>query len=337
MSYLKVSSDTTLRDLSDIVGYRNVESMLHLNSVDRVRNIGAAFQNMCESIISSSDDISYERKMSLINKTVGDSDIFETVALLDESGWKLLSNADVLPNYMQIPNDVTVPDNINILGNGEPIGTSIHTDVLSQLYFEPHSVDPSTFLKYHVAQSSDIMDNVDYSSGVTNPLDLFHIPWGEVTLYSSLGDESVDFPVYPEEMSDGYQASYTTMPEMIYQYEPWYLYNSSGPRSNTYTFDFHRDMWTGDHRDGLANNLIRFCEANCYPHYQGSAVYTSTVTLYISGYPIITGILTAVNVSWDGPLGLDGYYLHCKLELSITEVSKDALDYNTVRTKSLIG
>jgi hypothetical protein len=144
------------------------------------------------------------------------------------------------------------------------------------------------------------------------------------------------FPVYPENIDDGVSANYEEMNEMLYQYEPWKVYKSSGPRENTYTFVFHRDMWTGDHRDGSANNLIRGCEANCYPNFDGSLVNVPIVTLYIHGVNHITGVMTNCKVKWDGPIGLDGFYLKCELSFTITEISPQALNYNTVRNKGLI-
>ena len=147
----------------------------------------------------------------------------------------------------------------------------------------------------------------------------------------------IDFPVYPEELSDQRTANFDQMPQLLYQYEPWYLYTSSGPRQNTFTFIFHRDMWTGDHRNGGANILIRFCEANCYPEYRGSSVISSIVTLYVSGSALISGVLTEVNVDWSGPIGQDGFYLYCELQLTIIEVSPEVLNFTSVLNKPLIG
>ena len=96
-------------------------------------------------------------------------------------------------------------------------------------------------------------------------------------------------------------------------------------------------MWTGDHRDGKANELIRICEANCYPEFNGSMVNTSTVTLYVKGNALISGVLVDVHKTWDGPIGLDGWYLMCNLSLEIIEVSPTALNYNVVKNKPLIG
>ena len=99
----------------------------------------------------------------------------------------------------------------------------------------------------------------------------------------------------------------------------------------------HRDMWSGDHSDGKANELIRFCEACCYPRFNGAAVNSGTVTLYIKGQPLISGIIEDVTVHWDGPILQDGWYGHFTLEITITEIASRALNYDVVKSMPLIG
>lgn len=241
------------------------------------------------------------------------------------------------PNYLKIPDDVTIPDSENTLGNGTPVGDTVYSKAISQLT-QNNNIDPSIFNEYSNRKSS-IVNNFSESSSTSGSdvFQSFNIPWGDVTLYAHLDDTSIEFPVYPEDMSDKKSASFDTMPDMLYQYEPWYTYKSSGPRSNSYKFTFHRDMWTGDHRDGKANELIRFCEAQCYPEFSGSNVNVPRVSLYLKGECLISGIVTDVSTNWSGPLGLDGFYLVCELEISITEVSQEALSYSTVKNKPLIG
>lgn len=337
MQFLSITKDTTLSELSETVGVRNVPNILHINNIDRSPSIGEEFYNMCDSVVNDTPDVPYERKISLLNTLTTDSDVFEVAALGSSSSWKLLSSVSTLPGMLRIPDDITLPDAADTMGNDEPIQAEIYSKVMEALKTPPHYVDPSIFNEYSSIIGTGIIGTSSYSSNNSDPMQWFRVPWGEVSLYSSLGDEKIDFPVYPTELADSARANYTQMPDMLYQYEPWQLYTSSGPRSQTYTFEFHRDMWTGDHRDGKANDLIRACMANCYPEYKGSAVYTSLVTLYINGTALITGVMNDVNVTWDGPLGLDRWYLHCKLELSITEVSQQVLDYTTVRNKGLIG
>lgn len=337
MQYLKINNSTKLTDLSRAVGARNVESVLHLNGIPRVPSVGRAYAAITASKIDDAGPVSPQRKVELLNSLTSDTDIFETAALLDEDGWKLLDSTDMLPGTLKIPTDMQIPDSTNVLGDSQPVDPITQRNVINSVLTYPHTVSPTLFNTYSSSRAENVITTVGRTSSNGDPMQWFHIPWGEVTLYISLTGESVDFPVYPESISDNAHANYTTMPDLLYQFEPWNLYTSSGPRTQTYSFDFHRDMWTGDHRDGKANDLIRACEANCYPMYKGSAVYSSTVTLYVAGKPLISGIMTDVTVNWDGPLGLDGFYLHCILEITITEVSRQVLDFNTVRNKPLIG
>lgn len=332
MQFLNITKSTTFAELSSSVGARNVDSVLNANSLSRTPRIGQAFKDKCNSTIQSSDNISTSRKLALLDKFASDSQLYEKAALADESEWKLLSVLGTFENYLQIPGSVKLTDAENIIGGASPsISKSIYDAVRSSM-LSTGQVDPTVFNTYSSIQSSQI-DTSAPNLGLPTE---FHIPWGEISIYSTLSDSMVDIPVYPEELSDARTANYTQMPDLLYQYEPWQIYQSSGPRSCQYTFKFHRDMWSGDHRKGGANNLIRFCQANCYPKYNGSAVHTSTVTLYIHGYNLITGVLTNVGTRWYGPIGQDGYYLACDMTLDITEVSQEPLNFESMRTRTAV-
>lgn len=333
MQFLTISDSTTLAELSDRVGDRNVERMLAINGLTRTPRIGKQFRNNVNNIIQTNQSANWQRKSTVLNQFSSDSDIFETAALLDDNSWKVLSALETFPGMLKVPETVVLPSAVDILGNGQGVGSVIYNQVMQSLSTPPHTVDPSIFNEYSIRKGSQIVDYVDRN---TDAMQWFNLPWGDITLYSSVANDSIDFPVYPEEYEDGVKANYTTMPDLLYQYEPWYLYQSSGPRTNSFTFHAHRDMWTGDHRDGKANELIRFCEAACYPEYNGSAVNSDTVTLYIKGSPLISGIMTDVSVKWMGPIGLDGWYLEFELTINITEISTTALNNTSVRQKPLI-
>lgn len=342
MQFLSISENTRLSELSDIVGSTRVDAVLSANRLTRSANIGQQFQELCNNCITdfltpdeegNVAEITQQRKVSLLNQYTGDSDIFEAAALQSDMGWILLSELGTFPQKLQMPPDITIPDSINVIGNGVPISETVYRRTIASLTTEPYEVDPGIFNSYSSIQPAIL------SSGTvpTSSFSEFPIPWGKITLYSSLSNSSVDFPVYPEEVSDSVKANYTEMPELLYQYEPWQIYTSSGPRSNTYNFKFHRDMWNGDHTTGGANELVRFCMANCYPEYKGSAVHTALVTLYINGEDLITGVMTEVSPKWSGPLGQDGWYLVCDLSITITEVSQQPLNFKSVKMKPLIG
>ena len=342
MQFLSIDENMTLSQLNARVGSKNTTTILQQNNLPRVHKIGEAFSDMCDQIASAytevgangevSNTVSYPRKISILNTFTADADVFENVALQSENGWKILATVGTMEDYLRIPDTINLPDSSDIIGGtSAAVGSVVYSKAMRYLE-HGMNVDPIIFNSYSSRVGAASIDVT-----TSDVLQWFAIPWGTITLYSSLNDTSMDFPVYPDGWDDERTANYDTMPDMLYQYEPWQVYKSSGPRSNQYTFKMHRDMWSGDHRDGKCTELIRFCEANCYPVFSGAVVQTATVTLYIAGKPLISGVLTSVKTQYSGPIGLDNVPLYVELTLSITEVSKEPLNYNTVARKGVIG
>lgn len=337
MQYLKITKDLTLSKLSNTVGERNVDSVLNANGLSRTVKIGELFYDRAGKV-SASDQVDYQKKLNLLNQFVSDYDLYEKAALGSEQDWLSLAQYNCFLDAIKIPDDVQLPPSEGLLGSGISVPNNIYQACVASLRKPPdHVIDPVIFAEYDASFTTTSFGVTSGKTSAAEPFQWFKIPWGDVCLYTSLSDEMLYFPVYPEELSDGYVANYEEMPEMLYQYEPWEVYKSSGPRDMQFTFSFHRDMWTGDHRDGYANALIRKCEANCFPEYNGSLVNVATVSLYIKGQNYITGVMKDCNVKWSGPLGLDGFYLYCELTFSIREVSPEPLNYSTVRNKGLIS
>lgn len=337
MQFLKISPSTLLHEINKKVGSRNVDIILAKNRIQRTPYIGKQLYEEANKIKNSGKSVTWQQKSSILNGFTQDSDIFEEACMLGEDDWKVLASSNSFPNMLRIPETIKLKDDIDILGNGVAVTKDVYKKVMTSLEAPPHhEIDMSAFNSYSSRRDVSLVNKTS-----TQQTDLafnqwFNLPWGDVTLYSSLDNTTISIPVYPEEIEDVRAANYTEMPEIIYQAEPWYTYQSSGPRSNTYSFHLHRDMWTGDHRDGKCNELVRFCEACCYPEYNGSAVNTTTVTLYVKGEPLISGILTKTTTKWSGPIGLDGFYLECDLSIEITEVSDQSLSYQAVKKKGLI-
>lgn len=349
MQFLMTSKDMTLESLANRVGERNVDSMLNTNSLSRSVNVGKQFINRANSV---SGVVDYQTKINILNTLVSSSDVYEKAALGSEKDWACLSNFGSFSDAMKVPEDVLLPPAIDVLGNDDPISNMIYELCVTSLS-DSGTVDPAIFAKdilsgsdsYGVVNKKDTLNTQGrlqgqlfntYSHTNISPFQNFRIPWGMVLLYSSIAKESIEIPAYPEELSDGYKANYTQMPDMLYQYEPWQIYQSSGPRSVSFSFDLHRDFWTGDHTDGQANKLIRFCEANCFPHYSGSAVNAPLVSMYINGNNFISGVMDSCDVNWYGPILSDGFYAAFKLTFNIVEVSPTKLNYNNVMKKGLI-
>lgn len=335
MRLLPIQNTTTLRELTDTVGVTNLPTVLHVNQLKRTPRVGEYYQQLIQDTKQNGVDPTLHRKKAILDQLSTDDDIFERAALLDQEGWRVLSNLNTLEGYVQVPESVTMPTTAYMLGTGVSVSKKVYSQAITELLGTQY-ISPAVFNEYDGNRNYNIRS--DTSTGIqTNPFSAFKFPWGEVTLVDDLTNESVDFPVYPEDVSDAHKANYTQMPDLLYQYEQWLIPQSSGPRSNTYEFHFHRDMWSGDHRDGQANNLIRFCDAHTYFTYQGSTVHVNPVSLYVHGDELIHGLILDDSVKWSGPLGLDGWYLECTLDLTIQEVSKEALSYAVMRNKGLIG
>lgn len=340
MQFISIQSNTKLKDLIKSLGVENTQSILSANDLSWSPNVGKQFSQKCEQIKQSTGKVDYQRKATILNRYLQNQDIFEKAAIASEDEWKVISVMGTFEGMLRVPDDVILPDSAGVLGSEDSVSNTVYNAAMSQLYTPPlHTIDPSIFNEYSSTASSIQVDqgNSSYNGSSYNAMQWFCIPWGEVTLHSSLDNTSIDFPCYPENISDSKKANYSQMPQLLYQYEPWQVYESSGPRSNTYKFDIHRHMWSGDHSDGKANELIRFCEAHCYPRFNGSMVNVSVATLYVHGNPLIRGVITSVETDWDGPIADDGFYLHCSLSITITEVSDTPLNYDTIKAKPLIG
>ena len=342
MQYLEMTRDMTLSDLSSIVGERNVDTVLNANSLERSVNIGEAFYSERIDKISTSDQTDNKKKMSILNQFVGDSDLYEKAALGTEQDWNALAQYNCFTDAIRIPIEVQLPPSVGILGNAIPVTDKIYDECMNVLRSNDpdQTIDPTIFAQYNASYTgySDGTELGSFAASSTGELfQWFRIPWGAVTLHSSMEpNEMIYFPVYPEEYDDGVTANYEEMNEMLYQYEPWKVYKSSGPREQSFTFKFHRDMWTGDHRDGGANDLVRACEANCYPNYEGSLVNVPIVTIYMNGTNHISGVMTSCKTHWYGPIGLDGFYLFCDLTFTIVEVAPEPLNYYAIRGKGIL-
>lgn len=339
MKLISISPNETLASLSEKVGVENVDQILADNGLSRTPYIGQQWAKKCKEIIETSEEVTPQKKLSILNNLTDNSDIYELAALADENDWKLLAALNSPSGYLYI-SDIAqnyLSNSYELIGNGIYVDSEIW-DAVSTSLMTDETVDYNIFNRSSPIQVPADLTRARSDASAPSLRSWFQMPDSEIMLYSSLTGDSVYIPVYPEELQDSRSAEYMTMPDMLYQYEPWQMYQSSGPRTNTYEFKLHRDMWTGDHSDGLANQLIRFCQAQCYPSYNGSAVVTSKVSLYMSGYCLITGVLTNVEVNWYGPLGReDNWYLFFDLKLTITEVSNEPLNYGSILQKPLIG
>lgn len=354
MQFLKIESDMTRDDLESRVlsepdpsrryeAYCDIVTVNRDYHVSQSPNAGEVFNAAMQDLFTlyeGAPAVSAQSKKTRLDAVSGQSDLFEHLCQMSETGWNIYNNTGVIPGYLQVHSDSIISDGDDVMGvsgdDGTPVPMETYVKVMRALE-ETGEIPSDIFSEYSSIGAATYSNVTNVTSGsmssVEYPLSWANLPVGEITLHSDIHGTSAEFPVYPNGFEDGVQANYETMPEMIYQYEPWQVYTGSGPRAMSFTFDMHRDMWDTKygHEMGYCERLINFCKATCYAEYRGAAVNTDIVTLYIKGKKIIRGIMTSVKDEWDGesPIGHDGLPLHVKLTLSITEVSDIPLSNST--------
>lgn len=350
MQFLLITKEDTMVSISRIIGQQNIDLLLAENNLIRMPKIGQQWKDKCDNLIATTPNlVDASRKAALLNTLVDSEEAFEKACLMDEDEWKVFSAFMAFTDALRIPESLELPYSYKIIGaklgnvvaanignvkardagqqNVEPVDSNTYRVVMRELQLQG-TISPGVFNAVNTAPSMKVDATASIEKAV--PQYSYNLPWGKIQLYSTLLKEAIDFPAYPEPLSVTRTANYTAMPDIIYQYEPWIMYQSSGPREQSLQFHLHRDLWSGDHRDGQANKLIRFCEANTFPRYTGSAVLAPLVRLYVDGSLFISGVITNTSVDWDGPIGLDNWFLEFRLNLTIQEVSDVALNIDSV-------
>lgn len=340
MQYLLIDNDETFISMVRTIGQTTANAVLAENGIQRTPNVGAAWKTKCDQIIEETPkDVTPQRKSALLNGLTLSEDVFEKACLLDEDEWKVFSATQAFTDALRIPETTQLTSSIKVLGNA-PLDDSTNTPVDSATYREvmrqlkdDGNIDPAVFNT--VNASPAFVPSGSSQIETSAPQYSFDLPWGKIQMYSTVLGELMDFPAYPDQIEQTRNANYASMPDTIYQYEPWITYQDSGPREQPLSFHLHRDMWTGNHLDGRANQLIRFCEANTFPDYNGSAIITPFIRLYVDGSLFISGVIKNTSTTWSGPLGLDNWYLEFTLSLSIQEISESELNTHSVYAKKL--
>jgi len=148
---------------------------------------------------------------------------------------------------------------------------------------------------------------------------------GSVTL--TINGIQLKLPCYPKSISDSTNANYTS-DSLFTSTEPYVVYNNSGPRNVSVSFQFHREMQGLDH-DPEIDNIVNTIQAACYPINDGSMGVETILEvgkeIYIRG--VITG---GVSVSYSGPI-IDGKYNVIDLSFTIQEVYGNNISFGTKR------
>ena len=167
------------------------------------------------------------------------------------------------------------------------------------------------------------------SRSFPDPTGWFWSPRGEV-IFSVAGGGSMEIPAWPDSVKDTTSATWSQEMTTYQHYEPVQTYKGSGPRTVTASFKIHRAMWTGAQDTGSCDELVALIQSACYPDYGTQAANCPTCALTIGNSVAISGVLTNMDTTYQGPIGPDCKYDEVVITITIVEVASSVLDTHAV-------
>lgn len=153
-------------------------------------------------------------------------------------------------------------------------------------------------------------------------------------IYISHLDADAQFwklPSYPDDISDTMRSSFQES-SALGRSAPVYTYGSSGPRSISFSFLFHRDMFADINGDeDAAEDFIHAIQAIALPQYNASnkAVEPPLVGVRLGQEIFIKGVVNSdVTVKYSKPILVNEKYAEIEVSFSVFEV--DPYDASTV-------
>lgn len=122
-------------------------------------------------------------------------------------------------------------------------------------------------------------------------------------------------PVYPNEISDSNNSSFTSV-GLLGRSVDYQVYQGSS-RSVSFTLILHEEL-CNDYNE--MRSLVSEIESACYPGYSGGVVQVPEIVFKISSQLSVRGILTSCTANWKAPV-IDGRLVNCDLSVSITETT----------------
>ena len=151
----------------------------------------------------------------------------------------------------------------------------------------------------------------------------------------TIGNTLIYMPCWPEQVSDGVDASYDTI-NVMGRSAPYVIYSYTGERSIEFTFKLHREMLdnpiallTEDiiknpdqvaTRAGEIDRIVRIIESAVYPNYDGTVAAVRT-QVRIGNTLFISGVMTSQSTNWYGPIGTDHKYKQCDITFTVLEAT----------------
>ncbi len=137
--------------------------------------------------------------------------------------------------------------------------------------------------------------------------------------------ESAELPCYPDEISDGTSARWSSQ-EILGRSFPISAYTGTGFRSISFSFDLHREMTVGGEAGGagigyttdLVDNALRVLRKSVYPRYEQAGL-SPPKTIFRFGDFRVGGYVKDLTYVWKKPI-VDEKYQLCTVSVQLDQV-----------------
>ena len=315
-SIIEIDDTWTLEDFKRQFGNDSVDILEYNNLPNSDCPFETIYrqQRIDKSKLPASIDYNYQDHVDTIKNSLSDPDLARAIANLGTDDFVVYQMTGVINGSLRVPEEKV--DERESLSSNE-IKKIRSTNLIPEI-------------REALNLSVDIQVPHRPPRSFPDVTGWFWSPRNEV-MFQIEGDVAMEIPAWPDSVKDSTSATWSQEMTTFQHYEPTQTYKGSGPRTVSCTFKLHRAMWDGNQDSGECEKLIAYIESACYPDYSTQASNAPLCMLSIGKSISITGVLTSVDKTYQGPIGPDCKYDEVLITISIVEVSKSVLSTQAVR------
>ena len=161
-TFISFNGKTNQKELVYATNLSNATAILRYNNIDETavgHNLGKVVAERYYNISNDPNisDVTPEKKKSILNSVASDYDVFESTALLDNSGWKYMSETNALPGTLRIPDGIVIPNTDDVIGGTAQAITNYIFNKTMGYIDAGQPVDPIIFNVYNNMNSTPVV------------------------------------------------------------------------------------------------------------------------------------------------------------------------------------
>lgn len=144
--------------------------------------------------------------------------------------------------------------------------------------------------------------------------------------YSEGSYYNINLPVYPDEISDNFSASWSTQ-QIVGRSSPISAYTGTDFRRVSFSVDLHRELLSeSGNPTGKMETLLRTLEKSVYPEYLSQGLMPPVATFRFGDF-YARGYVESVSFTWKKPI-INNQYMVAATSISMACYPKSVISSN---------